>query len=262
LKLIFVFLSLASIFSIFALSGCIPSKPTEEVEILSTERLMTKLEANRRRIRSFEGNGTITIKSDDFNNSASFRIVLVKPDSLYLTITGPFGIELAQALVTRKDFIFYDALQNTAYKGLQSSDILRQIFKIDLSFGDIMDAFIGSVNLTNNLYRSPNNYQVIYDKYMLTYKDSATNNIAEYEVDVRNLGILHYLLKNSNGNDLLEGKYSNFELLETVAIPAKIEVMNRKQNESVVIDYKGMNANKKNIYIDFKLPDDASIIKW
>ena len=71
---------------------------------------------------------------------------------------------------------------------------------------------------------------------MLTYKDSATSNIAEYEVDVRNLGIIHYLLKNSGGTDLLEGKYSNFEILETVAIPAKIEVMNRKQDETVLID--------------------------
>jgi hypothetical protein len=248
--------------SIFAISGCIPSKPTEEVEILPTDRLMTKLEANRRRIKTFEGIGTISIKSNEINNSASFRIVLVKPDSIYLTIMGPFGMELAQALVTTKDFIFYDALQNTAYKGAQSSDILRQIFKIDLSFGDIMDAFIGSVNLTNNLYKTPNSYQVIYDKYMLSYRDSISKNISEYQVDIRHLGILHYLLKNSSDEDLLEGKYSNFEVLETVAVPAKIEVINRKQNETVVIDYKTMTANKKKIYIDFKLPDDASIIKW
>lgn len=262
MKLLLIILSSTFIISTFTLIGCIPSKPTEEVEILSTERLMTKLEANRRRIKTFEGNGTITIKSNEINSSASFRIVLVKPDSLYLTIMGPFGMELAQALVTNKDFIFYNALQNTAYTGAQSSDILRQIFKIDLSFGDIMDSFIGSVNLTNNLYKSPDSYQVIYDKYMLTYNDSATKNVSEYEVDVRHLGILHYLLKNRDGEDLLEGKYSNFEVLETVAVPAKIEVMNRKQNENVVIDYKAMTANKKNIYIDFKLPDDASIIKW
>ena len=75
-------------------------------------------------------------------------------------------------------------------------------------------------------------------------------------------GLPAYLLKNNSGEDLLEGKYSNFEVLETVAVPAKIEVMNRKQNETVVIDYKSMTANKKKIYIDFKLPDDASIIKW
>lgn len=244
------------------MSGCVPSKPTEEVEILPTERLVNKLEANRRRIRTFEGNGTITIKSNEFNNSATFRIVLVKPDSVYLTFVGPFGIEIAQALVTDKEFIFYDALQNTAYKGATGGDILHQIFKIDLSFSDIMDAFIGSVNLTKNLYKTPTNYQVIYDKYMLTYKDSAASTSSQYEVDVRHLGILHYLLKNDNGNDLLEGNYSNFEVLENVAVPAKIEVVNRKQNETVTIDYKSMTANKKNIYIDFKLPDDASVIKW
>ena len=244
------------------ISGCVPSKPTEEVEILPTERLVNKLEANRRRIRSFEGNGTITIKSSQFNNSASFRIVLVKPDSIYLTFMGPFGIELAQALVTKNEFVFYDALQNTAYKGATSGDILRQIFKIDLSFSDMMDALIGSVNLTKNLYKTPNNYQVIYDKYLLTYKDSAESTTSQYEVDVRSLGILHYLLKNNDGNDILEGNYSKFEVLETVAVPAKIEVMNRKQNESVTVDYKSMIANKKNIYIDFKLPDDVSVIKW
>jgi len=255
-------ISLTFITCLILLSGCVPSKPTEEVEILPTERLVNKLEANRRRIRTFEGNGTITIKSNEFNNSATFRIVLVKPDSVYLTFVGPFGIEIAQALVTDKEFIFYDALQNTAYKGATGGDILHQIFKIDLSFSDIMDAFIGSVNLTKNLYKTPTNYQVIYDKYMLTYKDSAASTSSQYEVDVRHLGILHYLLKNDNGNDLLEGNYSNFEVLENVAVPAKIEVVNRKQNETVTIDYKSMTANKKNIYIDFKLPDDASVIKW
>ena len=30
---------------------------------------------------------------------------------------GPFGIELAQAVVGKKNFIFYDALNNVAYEG-------------------------------------------------------------------------------------------------------------------------------------------------
>ncbi len=93
-------LTLTFITSFILLSGCVPSKPTEEVEILPTDRLVNKLEANRRRIRTFEGNGTITIKSNEFNNSATFRVVLVKPDSLYISFIGPFGIEIAQALVT------------------------------------------------------------------------------------------------------------------------------------------------------------------
>ena len=100
---------------ILSISGCVPSKPTEEVEILPAERLVNKLEVNRRRIKTFEGSGTLYIKSPQLDNKASFQITLVKPDSIYLSIMGPFGIQLAQALVTNDNFIFYDALQNTAY---------------------------------------------------------------------------------------------------------------------------------------------------
>ena len=100
-----------------------PSKPLDEVEILPSERLINKLEANRRKIKNFEGIGILSIESEQYDNSASFRVVMQKPDSIYLTILGPFGIELAQALVTNENYIFYDALENKAYTGEVNEDI-------------------------------------------------------------------------------------------------------------------------------------------
>jgi outer membrane lipoprotein-sorting protein len=257
---VFIFLTLLILTSI--IPGCVPSKPTEDVEILPSERLISKLEANRRRIRSFEGSGTIQIKSNKFNNSASFNVVLMKPDSIYLTIMGPFGIELAQALVTKQNFVFYDALQNTAYEGESNSDVLKNIFKIDLTFNELVDAFIGSVNLTDQLYKQPANYNVDYDHYVITYVDSLASTSTQYKVDVRELGITNYILTDKEGDVSLEGKYSKFGLLENVAVPYHIEVMDKKENQLVTIDYKSMHANKKDIYIDFSVPSDATIIKW
>ncbi|HMN23458.1 MAG TPA: hypothetical protein PKE38_03105, partial [Ignavibacteriaceae bacterium] len=63
------------------LNGCVPSQPTEEFELLPSERLTNKLEANRRKIKNFEGTGTIFVNSAQMDNSATFRIVLQKPDS-------------------------------------------------------------------------------------------------------------------------------------------------------------------------------------
>ncbi len=251
-----------TLFSFIFFEGCVPSKPTDEVEILSSERLINKLEVNRRRIKSFEGNGTILVKNPQMNNSASFRIILQKPDSIYLTIFGPFGIELAQALVTKDDYIFYDALNNTAYQGKADDAVLRDIFRIDLSFNELIDAFIGSVNLTENLYKEPSKYEVVYDKYLITYVDSVSLKSSQYKVDVRELGITEYLLKDKNGNVAIEGKYSDFGIIEGVAIPYKIEVRNQKENQMISVEYKNMSANKKNIYVDFKIPEDATIIKW
>ena len=248
--------------SFLILPGCVPSKPTDEVEILPSERLINKLEINRRRIKSFEGSGTISVRNGSMNQSVSFRIVLQKPDSLYLTMLGPFGIELAQALVMENNFIFYDAINNMAYEGEVDSDILNQIFKINLTFNELMDAFIGSVNLTDNLYRPPAKYDIDYDKYVLTYIDSDTQRKTIYRVDIRELGITDYQVLDSDGEGLLEGKYSKFELLENVAVPYKIELQNKKYNQQVSVDYKHMVVNKRDIVIDFKAPDDATIIQW
>ncbi len=244
------------------ISGCVPSKPSEGVEILPAERLINRLEVNRRRIRNFEGNGTFMVKSDVYDNSASFRIVLEKPDSIYFTIMGPFGIELAQSLLTKDNFLFYDVIHNTAYEGKVDSQILREIFKIDLSFDELMDAFIGAVNLTNRLYKSPDKYAVDNDEYVLTYIDSLTGRSTQYRVDIKQLGITDYKIFDQDQSVLLEGRYSDFGLLENVAVPYSITISDHQNNQRISIKYKNMAANKPDIYIDFKLPDDVKIVKW
>ena len=247
---------------IILFDGCVPSKPTEDVELLPSERLINKLEANRRKIKNFEGVGVFEIESEQYNNSANFQIVMQKPDSIYFSVLGPFGIELAQALVTKEDYVFYDALQNTAYRGKVTDDILKNIFKINLSFSDLLDAFIGSVNLTPNLYKQPNNYSIDGEQYVLTYIDKANELTSVYKVDIRQLGITNYTLTSSDKTIDLEGKYSKFEVIENVAIPFSIEISNKVQNQEVKIRYKNIIANSRGLKVKFELPDDAEIIEW
>jgi outer membrane lipoprotein-sorting protein len=259
---IFKWIIFLAAFFIFFFEGCVPSKPTEDVELLPSERLINKLEANRRKIKNFEGVGVFEIESDQYNNSANFQIVMQKPDSIYFSVLGPFGIELAQALVTKDDYVFYDALQNTAYIGKVNDDILKNIFKINLSFSDLIDAFIGSVNLTPNLYKQPNNYAVVGEQYMLTYVDTDNELTSVYKVDIRQLGITDYTLTSDDKTIDLEGKYSKFELIENVAIPFSIEISNKVENQELKIRYKNIYANSKGLKVKFELPEDAEIIEW
>jgi outer membrane lipoprotein-sorting protein len=247
---------------IILIDGCVPSKPVEDIELLPSERLINKLEANRRKIKNFEGIGVFEIESEQFNNSANFQIIMQKPDSIYFSVLGPFGIELAQALVTRDNYIFYDALQNTAYRGGVDDDILKNIFKVNLSFTDLLDAFIGSVNLTSNLYKQPSRYSVEGEQYVLTYIDNETELTSTYKVDIRQLGITNYKLKSRDEQIDLEGNYSKFELIENVAVPFNIEITNKVQNQKVTITYKNIFANSKGVKAKFELPDDAEIIEW
>ncbi len=261
-KLRLILITLFSTAQLFLLTNCSAPQKTETFEILSAERLINKLEANRRKIRSFEGTGSLNVKTPTFDNGASFKIVIQKPDSIYLSIYGPFGIDLAQILVTKTNFTFYEALHNTAYTGKLSNDILKEIFKINLPLSDLLDAFTGAVNFSSRLYKEPTFFDIVQDKYLLTYVDSTTKTLTRYTVDVKDLSVLSSKVEDFNGNVLLQCEYSSFVILETVSAPKTISVKQEKRKEYIDIEYKNVSANRKNIKIDFAIPENADIIKW
>lgn len=240
--------------------GCVPSKPTEEVEILAADRLVIKLEANRRKIKSFEGNGTISVESPQFSNSASFRVIVAKPDTVFLAINGPFGIELATALITKKNFQFYNAMGNTLYRGQTNNDLLREIFRINISFIDLMDALVGSVNLTDRLYKTPDDYNYNQNQYDISYNDPESGAKIKYIVDMRDLGIREFVINSGEGTELLKGVYSSFKMFEQVPVPQNILISNKKDKQEISIEYREMKVNQSGVRIQFSYPEDADIV--
>ncbi len=261
----FLTITLLSLFALaqsILFTGCSSTQQTEQIEFLSAERLINKLEANRRTIRSFEGTGSIDVKTTSFDNSASFRIVVQKPDSIYLSIYGPFGIDLAQILVTKTNFTFYEAIHNTVYTGKVSDDILKEIFKVDLSLSDLLDAFTGAVNFSSRLYKEPTSFQIVQDKYLLTYIDSTAKTITRYTVDVKDLSVISTKIEDLDGNIITNGEYSSFVLLANVSAPQKVVITQERKKQALSIQYNSIAANKKSIKIDMSIPDNADIIKW
>lgn len=246
---------------IFSLSGCVPSKPTEEVELIPSERLVKKLEANRRKVKNFEGTGNIDISTKDFSGTADFRAVLIRPDSLYVEFYGPFGIDLAQALITNRNYQFYDIMHNTLYTGKNSSSVLKKVLKIDLSFSDIMDALIGSVNLTPKLQQNPDKYEIDYNKYVLTYTDSLTGFVSKYRVDIRDLAVTGFEMLDKKNTSVLNSTFSKFKTLENIPVPYHSELSTGSGRQNLKIDYRKISLNKKNVSIRMSVPDDVQVVR-
>ncbi|MDP4174577.1 MAG: DUF4292 domain-containing protein [Bacteroidota bacterium] len=261
-KIVVVFLySIVTLFPLFYV-GCVPSKPSEETEIVPSDRLVKKLEANRRKVKNFEGVGSLNIHTPELTTNASFKVVLQKPDSVYLEVYGPFGIDLAQALVTDNTFTFYDEMHNKVYKGKSNSDILKKIFKVDLSFSDLMDAFTGAVNLTPKLTKQPDNYEIVYDKYVLTFIDPVNSQKNKYTIDIRDLVITDYQVLSSEDKMIFESVYSKFKLQDGISIPYTTNISIKNLDQNLKIDYRKIDLNKKNVSISLNIPDDAEIVEW
>ncbi len=243
-------------------ASCVPSKPTYEEEVLPADRLIKKLEANRRKVKTFQGSGILNIKTPKMEAKASFEVYLKKPDSIKFSIYGPFGIDLAEAVVSNTEFIFYDAIRNKVYKGRTDKNLLKKIFHINLSFSELIDAFAGAVNLTDKLRLKPDNYVLKDDSYMLSYIDSTSSKESIFEIQISNLAIKKYKLYAGKGNLLFEGNYSKFRMYNRVAIPYSTIVENKNQKQKINIDYRNISVNEELPDLTLEIPTDAQVIEW
>lgn len=251
---------------LFALSfifGCSSEKEIMNTEkIIPANRLLKKLEGNRRKIKTFEGSGTLNIKSEKFSGKTSFKILIKKPDSIKISIYGPFGIDIAHGLFSKDNFEFYDVLKNRVIVGQNSKDVLEKLFKINLSFEELIDAFAGAVNLTENLRREPTNYKQLEDRYNLTYIDKVENKKNKYLITKDDLKITDYFVLTLSDKELLSAEYSNFQKFEDVPVPLSVLIRNKNERQSVSIEYKKITVNKKLKPLNINLPSDVKTIKW
>lgn len=258
----FIFTLVLCSISLSIFHSCVPTKPVDEERILPPERLIKKLEGNRRKIKSFKGNGVLIVESPEFSANTNFEVQLKKPDSIKISIYGPFGIDLAHGLVTKNDFIFYDVLKNNAYTGESDNKILEKLFRVNLTFDDIIDAFAGAINLTDKLQREPDNYKVTGEYYTLRYIDTVRNTRSMYKIQVDNLALEEYKLSNSKGENLFEGWYSGFKMFDDIPVPYKTIVKNNLFSQTLNIEYRNVSINPRLNKLQIKLPNDVNVVKW
>lgn len=256
----YFYLLLSLILSI--LSACAPTKTIEKEKLISPDRLVIKLEANRRKIKSFAGSGVINVQNKELNAKSNFEVNLKKPDSLRVDFFGPFGIELAQAVISSNGFLFYDVINNKIYKGNLKDDVLQKILKVNLSLSDVIDALTGSVNLTDKLRKEPDKFEYENKFYKLTYVDSINSLEKIYLVKADDLSISESIIQNLKGEKLLEGKFSNFKMFDNVPVPYEIRINDFRNNQQIKIEYRNINVNKELPNLFIEIPDDVKILEW
>ena len=251
------------LFAIAFLIGCSAEKEiTTTKRVIPANRLLRKMEGNRRKIKTFHGTGTINVRSEKFSGKTSFEIFIKKPDSIKISIYGPFGIDVAHGLFTGDKFLFYDVLRNRVFTGEDSKDVLQKLFKVDLSFEELLDSFTGAVNLTSKLRTEPTGYKILDDVFNLTYSDSVNDRQSTYIVSKDDLKITEYFVTTLAGKEMLSGEYSKFKDYEGVPIPSTLLIRNKNKKQSVNVEYKKIFVNRKIESLTINLPTDVEIIEW
>lgn len=244
--------------ALLSIGGC-AARSVLTKGFMTAELVQQTVRANHDRVRSMKGTGRITIETPEIAQSGSFELALQKPDSVLMKLEGPFGIDVGSALLTRKEFLFYNIYQNEVITGTTSAENLTKILRIQLSFDDLLALFSGGTFFGDD-QTMPDAVTVQEDQYVFTYRHPYGER--RYWVDPATQLIAR--IQQFDGQDKLrfDQAFSNFRNVGGATVPFRIRIREYQTGRALSIAYTHISVNTGSLQFTFTIPESAARVRW
>jgi hypothetical protein len=234
-------------------SGSLPARTIDAVEV---QRMAQMIHAH---IRSFVGEGRISVESPEVAQSGSFTLEMLRPDSISIRLQGPFGIKVGSALITRSDFLFYNSIENVVITGPSSMENLSRILHVQMNFDDMLNLFAGGTFFQPDL-RQPDTTFTEDDQSVFVY--SAQDGRRRYWIDPDTRFIQKIQWYDTHGALALEQRFTRFEHVSGATVPFSIRVIQPGEQRTLALTYSDVAVNTEDLHMVFPVSQNAKHIRW
>lgn len=248
------------------IAACTGSSGDIQLDQVPVRDIKQELNRNSELIETMEASGNISFDSPEQSGSGWIELKIKKPDTVFVKIEGPFGISIVNALITRNNFIYYNAQENKAITGPSSEINIGAILRIKVTFDELISGFTGSFGFKENPVDSAS---ADSEKSMYVIRDNSGDGSKLFYVEP--LGFSGYSINkyksiDANNSTLVEVNYSKHSEEhasgKSVLLPNVIKINNPGKKQTVYVDYVDREINKKNLTFKMKIPKSAEIIEW
>lgn len=255
-------LVLVSFISALVFNACSGSSGSD-LDPVPVKDIKDRVNRNSMLIETMEASGNIAFDSPEQSGQGWIEVKIKKPDSVFVRIEGPFGISIAQALITRHDFIYYNVQENKAILGPTTDINIGAVLRIKVSFDELLSGFSGGFIFENS---SIDSVTADSEKGLYTIKTNSTPGIQKYYIDPSIYTVNKYNSFDGNNKTVVEVDYSNYfeenASGNTVYFPSSIKIRNPEKKQSVYVDYVNKSFNKQDMKFTIKIPKSAKVTKW
>lgn len=242
----------------FAFSASLQLKDSLSTQL---EVLQKTFATRNQSLTSLNAEGNISFDTPSMSNEGSLTLSIHQPDSAFIFIEGPFGIDVAKILLTRKDFVYQNIYDNYVIRGYTTRDNIRVLLKIDLEFDEIINAFTGSFNLIDS---NTTNWKLndSADVYNLSFKNKLDNRYRLLVISKLTSDVKKFIKK-----DLLEKpdliiEYSDYTVHNKIRIPGKIAISRPALKQFVYVTYEKIEPNPGALKFKIVIPKSAKQYFW
>jgi outer membrane lipoprotein-sorting protein len=221
------------------LSACTNPKLTLNTEKVSFNELLDFIDAEQNKIKTLQASCRISVDSEEFSGNFFASVYYTAHDSLYISVSGPFGIQGGTLFVGKERFIFYNQISNKFYNGAIADFEDQNFFQFPLRLKELINIFAAKEKLPSMKIK---NYRIEQDLYVV----ESTNQSDQYtiRIDPAIGHITRLELDSGNGNSFIR-EYSNFLRDGALYFPRKIDMIRAEKKQAVSIFYTQLLLNEE-----------------
>jgi hypothetical protein len=210
-------------------------------------------------VQYLNGSGTISVETPDMAQSGSFELLLRKPDSVLVTVEGPFGINVGSALITKNGFLFYNSLRNQLVSGDVTTKNLSRIFRVNMTFDDLITLFAGGSFLPGD-EGEPESVSEEDNQVLFVYRSEA--GMRKYFIDPALQLITRLQQLDQSGRLFLEARFERIKTAGEALLPRYIRITQHRTRQVVGIAFSSLEVNGEPLPLTLDVPSNAERVKW
>lgn len=230
------------------------TKPNKVDSASLAKSILSKWQSNTLNYQTISGKLNVSIKMPNLDQSVTGNLRSAKDSLIWISLTGPFGIEGARARLTVDSALVINKLNSTVEK--RSIDYIQKLVHQPLTFTDVQNILTGRMLLQNAVLQSfkgntDGTWNFIFQQGSIQNKLTldATNNRLVQNV----------LTDSSNPSRACTVQYKNFQNTAAGWLPFDINIdVQDKAPIKVELSYKQVNFNQTLDY-PFNIPSKYSV---
>jgi hypothetical protein len=238
------------------LTSCAPKRSEILLNTTTTPPdVLLKLVKDRgARLKSLIGSGTLSFESPEIAGTAAFESNLKKPDSLLVTLEGPFGIDVGTLFLSKERYVMYNSFENSVATGDPNSSTIRSFIPFDLTQEQILDVFAGVLPVPD-AGKELQRYAIDDNMFSLSYTCGVST--CTYWVDPEYALVTRFEQRDTSGNLLVEARAYSFTRQAEAAAARRVQMKFPQKGRQLFIAYDAMSLNATDTDFRFTVPSNA-----
>ncbi|MCJ7813392.1 DUF4292 domain-containing protein [bacterium] len=240
--------------------GCAgPFRSNKPLPQISQTTLTHRIQGHVSQLQTFQGRGKLTVISQEGSFQGSVKISAKMPDSLWIKIEGPLGIDLATGRFGGEQILLYVPLENIVYVGFIEEIQEPSILPFNMGVSDLLLGLLGLMTPPDDeqnslLSISPDNRRYILQ---CTNKDLIW-------IEPKGPVISRWEQKNGKDEILWTWEGKNFKNKKGVRLPQMIQMTSYKPKQQVTLFYEAVETNRimENDWAEITIPEGVQYVRF